>query len=404
MQTPRHRSHRRFRLDVTAAKTVPIVEDRQLLPWPVAAIGGGIVAALAGVLLISGVVLIGWLTAISLPVPAVLAFAGQVWLLAHGGVLLADGVRITLIPLGLTLALVGLAASISSFALRQANLAQVDQVEPRQLARRVVLTAGQFALGYSLTALVVATAAGVPLTPALPGVLTVSIGSGLLGAGWQAGYRWVGPSWLRAGVRGGLAGIFALVLVSSLVLVAALVQGEARMAALEKALGLDAGGVVVWGAVMLLYLPDLLAWVAAWVLGAGFTLGDGSLVAPWVTQLGLLPAVPVFGALPAEGTGGLQAWLLLGVLVALFAGGVAARWHRGDPSRAIGAGAVAGVVTAAVFLAWALVSRGALGVVRFAQVGPRWPEVLIGVGILVLGAALGAIATWLIDKRLPSAD
>jgi hypothetical protein len=404
MPTSKHRSHRRFRLDVATAKTAPILEERQLLPWPVAAIGGGIAAALAGVLLVSGVVLIAWLSAISIPVPAVLAFAGQTWLLAHGGALAIAGIRITLIPLGLTLALIALSAPIASFALRQANLARSQPADGARRVRLVVLTALQFSAGYLGMAVVVAVAANVPILPALPGLVGVSLGSGLIGAGWQAGYRATGPSWLRAATRGGVAGLFALLLVAASLLAIAVFQGETRMAALETALGLDAGGNLVWGLVMLLYFPNLLGWAVAWLLGAGFTLGDGSLVAPWATQLGLLPSVPVFGALPADGSGGLQAWLLAGVAVAVFTGVVAARAHRGDPSQAIGAAVMAGGLVAAGYLVLTMASRGALGTLRFALVGPQWPQVLIGAVVLVLGAAVGAIATWLVDRRRPSLD
>lgn len=374
------------------------------MPWPVAAIGGGIVAALAGVLLVSGAVLIAWLGAISLPVPAVLAFAGQIWLLAHGGVLTIAGVRVTLIPLGLTVALVALSVPIASFAFRQANLARDEPATGRTRTRLVVATAAQFAVGYVAMALVVATAANVPILPALPGLISVALCSGLIGAVGHAGYRAVGPSWLRAGVRGGVAGVLALLLVTALLLAVAVFHGEARIAALESTLGLDVGGNVVWGLTMIFYLPNLMAWVAAWLFGAGFTVGDGSLVVPWATQLGLLPSVPAFGAIPADGSGGLQAWMLLAVAVALLTGIVAAHAHRADPSQAIGAAALAGALVAAGYLAWTLASRGALGTVRFAVVGPRWPEVLIGVGVLILGAALGAVFTWLIGKRAVSLD
>ena len=77
--------------------TVPLV------PWPLAAAVGGVVAALLGWLLVVGVAGVAWFTASAIPLPDVLLFCSQVWLLAHGGGAQIAGTTITLVPLGLTL-------------------------------------------------------------------------------------------------------------------------------------------------------------------------------------------------------------------------------------------------------------------------------------------------------------
>ncbi len=373
------------------------------MPWPAAAIGGGLVAALGGALLVAGLVLIGWLGALDVPVPAMLAFAGRVWLLANGGVLIGDGLQISVVPLGLSVMLAALSGWIAAFAYRQAVQARPIAPTGAQRRRLVLLTAAQLAGGYVGAAVAIAVAVGADPLRAVPGSLLVSFVGAMLGAAGKAGYTGVGPTWLRMAARGGLLGLLGLTVLAAVVLGVAMVQGEIRIAALEQALGFDAAGSVVWALISLFYLPNLLAWTSSWILGAGFTLGDGSLIAPWATQLGMLPSVPMFGALPSDGAGGMAAWLLAGLIPGMLAGVGAVRAKVAPILPAVGAGTVAGLIVGIGYLAWALLSRGALGSVRFAQVGPRVPEVLIGVAILTIGAAVGALVAWLVDRRLGSA-
>lgn len=368
------------------------------IPWPLAAIGGGFLAALVGAVVVGGIVLAGWLGVSSVPFAAMLAFVGRVWLLAHGGIVNGDGVTITMVPLGLSLLLVGLAAWAGSLVYRPPS------ADAGSVRRQVLLTVFQVGLGYTAATLAMGWATGAEPMRAVPGSLLISLGGALLGAGWQAGYRGGGPAWLWSTAKGGAAGLLGLVVVAAAALATAMVQGEPRIDSLEQALGFDTGGVVVWALTCLLYLPNLLAWTAAWILGAGFTLGDGSLVAPWGTRLGLLPSIPVFGALPPDGSGSLTGWLLAGAVPGLLAGVAAVRAKAGGMVASVGAGAAAGLVAGLGYLTWAMLSRGALGSVRFAAVGPRVPEVLIGVLILTLTAALGATIAWFADRRAGSAD
>lgn len=399
MPTPKSRSRKHFRLDVASAKTVPVLEDSPVLPWPVAAVGGGVMAAIAGAVLVCGVVLVGWAGVLSIPVTVVLGLAGRVWLLGHWGALSVAGLRITLVPLGLAGLFVLLALWAGAFAYRQAILGRLELVEQAQRARLVLVTAALVALGYTVTGVVIALTSGAEALRASPGSFALAFVGALLGAGWRAGYRLAGSNWLRAVLRGAAAGVLGLVLASAAVLAVALVQGEARISALEEALGFDGGGMLSWILTSLFYLPTLLGWAASWLLGAGVTVGDGSLIAPWATRLGMLPAVPVFGALPTDGSGGMQAWLFAGLLVGILAGVVGQRGAGLAPASAISAGAAAGLLTSVAYLGWALASSGALGTDRFAEVGPRWPEALVGVAILIGGAVIGAAAAWFVSAR-----
>ncbi|MCC6498464.1 MAG: hypothetical protein IT193_19635, partial [Propionibacteriaceae bacterium] len=265
MPTPRNRDPERLRFTVSNAPTVrlPAIPDGPpLLPWPLAALGGGVLAGLAGSLLVAGVVMIAWLSAITIALPTVLTFAGHVWLLGHGGVLPVGGEQVTLVPLGLTLAFVAVCGSVGGFAYRQGRQARAGEPDPALRRRLVLGSAGQVTAGYTVFAVVLALAVAGPAGIWRPGLgaLAVSAVGSLLGAAQAAGYRPVapGPDWLRRGLRGTGAGVLALVIAAAVALGTAVALGEPRIAALESGLGFDTGGVVVWSLLAIAYLPNLL--------------------------------------------------------------------------------------------------------------------------------------------------
>lgn len=84
---------------------------------------------------------------------------------------------------------------------------------------------------------------------------------------------------------------------------------------LYEALQISALGGVVITLGQLAILPNLVVYVASWLIGPGFSIGIGSSVSPLGTNLGPLPALPVFGAIPSE-TFDSSIWvtLILGLL------------------------------------------------------------------------------------------
>ena len=408
MPKPKTRDPERLRFTVSAARTVrlPSAPDTPpLLPWPVAALGAGLAAGLAGALLVAGVVLVAWLSAIAIALPTVLTFSARVWLLAHGGVLVVGDEQITLVPLGLSVALAALCAWMTGIAYRQGRQALTGEPSPGQRRRLLLGTIGQVVAGYATVAVALTRAVqgSAELWRPILGAVGVSLAGATLGAGFAAGLRprQIRPDWLRLGLRGAAAGTLALVVVAATALAVALVLGENRISTLEDGLRFDSGGVIVWSMIALAYLPNLLAWALAWALGAGFTVGTGSLVSLWTTQLGMLPAIPVFGALPPAGLADpwLLAWLAGGLIAGVLAGMAAVR----QPSGAVGAivaAAVAGLGTAAVYLIWAAASRGGLGSLRMTGLGPRLLEaLLIGAPLLWLSAVLAGLVTWFVRRR-----
>lgn len=412
MRIPRNRDPERLRFTVSSARTVrlPHIPDAPpLLPWPVAALGGGLLAGLAGSLLVAGVVMVAWLSALAIALPTALRFAAQVWLLAHGGELEVGSEAVTLVPLGLTIVFGAICASIGGFAYRQGRQSRPAAQDG---VRRLLLlgSVGMVSAGYIVFTVILAwtvSGAAAIWRPAL-GALVVSAVGSAIGAGMAAGLRpaHLRPDWLGRGVRGAAAGTLGLAAAAAIVLATGTVIGEPRIAALEAGLRFDTGGVVVWSLVVLAYLPNLLGWAAAWLLGAGFTVGTGSLVSLSTTELGMLPAVPVFGALPPVGAADpwMLAWLALGVAAAVFAGVVAVRSGRTGPLGALAAGGAAGLLTGIAYLAWAASSRGGLGSLRMAALGPRLLEALIlGVPILLFSSVLAAMVTWFVRRRGPAA-
>lgn len=412
MRNPRSADRERLSFTVSTARTLRLSKSPEgppLLPWPVAALGGGATAALAGTVLVCGVVMIAWFSAIAIPLPEVLEFGSRAWLLAHGGTLPIGTDAVTLVPLGLTAGLAALCASVGRFAARQGRLALTAEPDARQRRRLLWGTAGQVAAGYTTVAAVLGLAVvGEGWWRPASGALLLSAFAGAVGAALaEQGRPWAGaPAWVLQGVRGAAAGALGLLALGSVLLATALVLAEHRVADLEASLGIDAGGVVVWTLVVLAFLPNLLAWVLAWALGAGFTVGAGSVVSLSGTQLGMLPAIPVLAALPPTGVGSpwLLAWLAGGVVVGALAGVVAVRRQRTGPLGALAAGALAGGLLAAGFLGWAAASRGGLGSLRLVALGPRLLEVVaVAVPLLALSSVLAAVVGWAVRRRRPAA-
>lgn len=138
----------------------------------------------------------------------------------------------------------------------------------------------------------------------------------------------------------------------------------------------------------LAYLPNLVVWGAAYLLGAGFAVGAGTVVSPFTVEVGSLPQVPVVALLPEHG---LSMALLPPFLVAVLAaiGGHVMRGIADDlPIR--GRAALAGMVTtvvAAVLVVLAFVSGGSLGPGRLDRIGPS-PLSMALACVVVVGAGL----------------
>ncbi len=409
MPVSKNRTLSRLRLTVTAAGEgrEPAVSDSvPFLPWPLAALAAGLVAALGGWLLITGLALVSWFTAMAIPIQTVLRLSSQVWLLAHGGPALVGGVRLSLAPLGLTAMCAAWCVSTSAWAARQALLARTELPGAAERGRLALQVSGLVSASYLAAAIaLVVTTPGSAVLESVAGAAAVSVLSSIAGA--LAAVRYPVSALMPAGavpvLAGAAAGLLVLAVGGAAVLSTGLLVGGARVAAIEHALALEGAGAFVWSVTALLYLPNALLWSVAWALGAGFSFGAGSLVSLAGSQLGMLPAIPVLGAVPVSGVAApwLAAWLCVGVLAGVAAG--VASVKRGAEAglvRTAAIGGSAGATAALVTVALAALSGGDLGHYRLVGLGPRLPElVLIATPLLGLTSALAALLTLLRDRR-----
>ncbi|MGL5859143.1 MAG: cell division protein PerM [Angustibacter sp.] len=242
----------------------------------------------------------------------------------------------------------------------------------------------------------------------------------LRGAGVPVAAALAGAAWLPARVRrvARPAAAVALVLIGfgAVLVVVAVLANLGQVLTLYAALDAGVVGVVVLTVAQLAVLPNLALWGVAFVAGPGFAVGAGTAVGPAGSSVGLLPLVPVLGALPQPGPLP-DAWMTV-VVVPVLAGAVAGWWvesravaQRPDGRRRSPAGSAArpriaggrrwrDVVAdaaccsalAAGILAVALwLSGGAAGPGRLVTVGPSaWRVGLILAAELTVGTVIGA--------------
>ncbi|MDJ1369999.1 cell division protein PerM [Gulosibacter molinativorax] len=182
---------------------------------------------------------------------------------------------------------------------------------------------------------------------------------------------------------------------ATIALLVALVTSMGRVIGLMEALQLDVASIIGIGLLQLAYLPTMIVWAAAWLLGPGIQLGAGSTATLGGTDAGPLPVLPLLGMLPEGSSPYLWALialpLALAAVIALIARnrnpGIDARvwWERLLPP-------AAGALAAAVALAVAAqLSRGSLGPGRLTEFGPEpWWMLLAAFGLFTLGGAIGA--------------
>jgi hypothetical protein len=370
--------------------------ESALLPigWSAMAVVGGAATALASWILCAGASVLGWLAAEPGSLGGALQLGTLLWLLSNGVGVLVGTIPVTLVPWGLA---VVIAFMISRFAAASARQVRADQKVSPQLISVVTVAA------YQLPVLVVAVLWGEPWRA--PARWAAVIGLYLLAA-WWGSRRILGASgaavrsWARAIPRAVLAAQLVMLVVGAAVLVTSLWMHLQRVEALHDALHPGVAGGIALLLIQLAFAPNALIWSASYALGSGFSLGAGSVVAPAATQLGMVPGIPLLGALPSPGPGDLaQLWWLVAGAVA----GAMACWVVLGSRPAVRfdqaslAGGACGLLAGAVFAGLAWAASGDLGTVRLAATGPRLFPLLImaittmGLSGLITGLALGLI-------------
>ena len=305
---------------------------------------------------------------------------------------------ITIAPLGFALVTVLLGARAGR---------RVGETPHRLFGMMVaIITFALLSFGLTLTVLLPAALPSIWQAATLPPLvfaLGILIGSELLSPAatgvlgprglirWRPEFRLV----LVAALRGGVASASLVIAASAVVVAALFLFNYAAMVTLYESVhaGVLGGAALTVGQLAL--LPNLVIWAASWMIGPGFALGSGSSVSPVGTTLGPIPAVPVFGALPAPGSWGVG---FVGLLVPVLAAFLVATLLRPRLLRELDASHATRFLVAAG-LAIGLVGGIALGLLAWASAGSAGPGRLLDVGpapLLVGGFAaleIGIAAT-----------
>lgn len=351
---------------------------------PVAAVTSALWAAGVGLVVVAVLVTVSWAVTgrgddgLGTPLSA----AGVIWLAGQHAGVSVGAATITFLPL----LLLGLALVLLVLAGRWA----VRITSTTSVADTALLVVGGSAT-YALLAMLVAQASSLagatvaPLTAlACCGVLALlGLGTGAL-MGGPRGPALLGrlPAWARDGLIAAGAAAGALAVAVGIVSAVAVVMRWSTITSLSHQVAPGAGDAVGMLMLSLAYLPNLLVWVLSYVAGPGFSVGGGTGVDPFSQTGGLLPAVPLLGAVPEQAPAAGPLLLLLPVAAGVVAA-IVLRHRRALPLRDEAVALVVGAAVVAVGSAvLAALASGALGDGRLEHLGPP---------ALATGAALGGL-------------
>lgn len=315
------------------------------------------------------------------------------WLIAHGSGATIESAAFDLVPLGATMALVGLTAWVVVKTV-------VDPVES------FFAFAGLTAVMYATIVVVVCgvvqtdSVGSSILRAAATSLVVVAIGVAIglsLGHGEPARWWQTQEPRIRSIAFGACTGAATLLLIAALVFVVLLIVNIQRFTTLWSALDPGFFGGLALAALCLAMVPNAVLWTASALLGPGFALGTDTSVDLTGAHLGAVPGLPLLAALPDPGQ--FPGWVFLLALVPLASGGVAGwGWRRSYNGSAELVevclnGAISGAIAGVVVGALVAVSGGSIGPGRMADVGPPIiTPLLTATLVLALGGTIGAIA------------
>ncbi|MDR1448829.1 MAG: DUF6350 family protein, partial [Propionibacteriaceae bacterium] len=348
------------------------------MAWWLAAGAGPLAVVLAGWAIVACPAVIARLAATGEVSQSNLLLATRLWLLAHGGPAVIDGLRVSLIPLGVTVLCGLMLRLLGSYAAQQAVLSRgrvsLSQAQRRSIALAAAGTAtAVYAAVATVTAILVDPAGPAPFAGA--GAFALAAVSTFLGArsaaGWQPQRTW--PAWTRAIPRAALSALVILLIGGVVATTASLIAHRAVVASLTEQLGGGFIGTIVLCLLQGAYLPNVVIWAASWTTGAGFSLGACAEFVLMGHQVETLPNLPLVGALPAvtPAPWTTALWLLWGVLAGVAAAVVVVRARpRARCDETALAGGLAGAAAGLLFTLVALSARGGLGTGRLVSLGP----------------------------------
>lgn len=369
-----------------------------------AAIRSGALAAIGTWAVVILPALVGWLAAPegSLGWFSAVQVGTAIWFVGHGQSIGGSGVTISLTPVALFL-LFGYVTTRWGRRLIGTERALVSRLEWARVAKFGVVPG--FVIGYVGAAAVFSLLTlGGTVTPgvaALPGTALVplaALGYLLLrpgepdAPGVVRGWFRRGPAWLASAWKIGWRGAALLFGVGLAVVVLRILVSLDEVLRIhgEYGLNLAAGAIVVLAQVLL--LGNAATWALAFLAGPGFSIATGSVISPAAANPGLMPLVPVLGALPGEGDYPTAMYAV--VVIPFLCGVVIGRWvdreleFFGDTRARLLATSMAGAIAVGAIGLLTALGNGSIGVERLASVGP---SVLPVVGALLLEVVAGGL-------------
>ncbi|MBO1767952.1 DUF6350 family protein [Allobranchiibius sp. GilTou38] len=342
---------------------------------------------------------VSWLDAMS--------FAGDGWVLAHHGSLRAPAGSVTHVVTFAPLIFTALALWCAR-AGAKALLREVEH-EGRDAGRwwhPVALFIGGYLIAGLLLAVLGATGTATPrFLTVIPGAIVVAAA----GFGWALRAEPDAPAYavcadwwervpdgVRRGVRPACEAALALFAVATLVLVLLVATHTSRIGQVNGLLGPGAVGTVILALAQLASVPNMVVLITGWTSGASVHVGTAT-VSAGAVHTGLLPSIPVLGAIPDPGA--FPVYLRVVPLVVVLAGGYAGARAAGALSTLSGlrtkltaAASAAGLLTVGMsLLAWIAGAHVSGAPLARAQVGlvvlPLFALEFV-VGALVAAAAL----------------
>ena len=212
--------------------------------------------------------------------------------------------------------------------------------------------------------------------------------------------HWALASVLSPASRVGIGVVAALLLASSAMIALALGFGWIEVVRLYEAMRVSVLGGVMLTIGQLAILPNLIVYGMSWIAGPGFSIGVGSSVSTLGTQLGPMPALPVFVAIPTAGFDRAILFALIPIVVA-FVGTLLARrytdqmrWEYATRFSAAAAFAfMAALIASLTAFAIALLASGSFGPGRFSEVGIN---ALLFAGVLFLEVLIPSFVAGLV--------
>lgn len=200
-------------------------------------------------------------------------------------------------------------------------------------------------------------------------------------------------------LRRGIAAVVALLGVAAILLALRLLVNFG--AAMDLFMGLNPGwsGILAMLALTLGYIPVLVVWSAAYIVGAGFSIGPDVMVSPFiaVTAPTQLPPFPPLVAIPE--TAGALVWLLpllVVVIGVLWGVGISKSLAKESALIRLVIGFAVAFVGAVIFYGLALISLGNLGDVRLVSLGP---DPLLSASLLWILLAVGITPTAVLPAK-----